>query len=46
MQKLIDDAQQAMAGSAPAEKESPKFCASCGAPAGTGKFCEYCGQPL
>ena len=46
MQKLIDDAQQAVAGSVPAEKEAPKFCASCGAPAGTGKFCEYCGQPL
>ena len=26
--------------------ETPKFCKSCGAPAGSGKFCEYCGQLL
>ncbi len=46
MQKLIDDAAKAAAGSLPTEKEMPKFCTSCGAPASGGKFCTYCGSPL
>ncbi len=46
MQKMIDDAARIAAGSAPKERETPKFCANCGAPAGGGNFCAYCGSPL
>lgn len=46
MQKLIDDAAKVAAGFPSGEKEKPKFCTNCGAPATGGKFCEYCGNPL
>ena len=44
MQKLIDDAASALAGTSP--KKMPKFCTNCGAPVSGGKFCSNCGSPL
>ena len=43
-QKLLDDAAAILARSS--QKQAPKFCGNCGAPASGGKFCTCCGSPL
>ena len=44
--RLLESASELLGKRSVPETPTPKFCKSCGAPAGSGKFCEYCGQPL